>query len=288
MTPDWCRHFLETGAQVGVSLDGPREIHDLQRPRRGGGDSFDRVMRGVTLLRESHIPVSALCVLTPLSLAQPKRLFDFFVSERIFSVAFNVEETEGEHRASALLRQSDHDIRSSYSTFMRYFLEENQRRGAPLRVRELQRQSQRLLARSRDQQFCADEAENHVGRIITVSRTGEVSSWSPELASGISGDPARFSLGNIATVDCVDELLDGPRARRIQAEIDEGLARCRETCDYFSVCGGGLPSNKFYENGSFSSSETLRCRLQIQALTDLLLDHATIHHSEGARAADPS
>jgi uncharacterized protein len=50
-----------------------------------------------------------------------------------------------------------------------------------------------------------------------------------------------------------------------------GISRCKKTCRYFAVCGGGSPANKFYENGSFNSTETLKCRLQIQTLTDLIL-----------------
>jgi uncharacterized protein len=275
ITPAWCDYFVESGAQVGISLDGPRDIHDRQRPRRRAAGSFDQVMRGVALLRNRGIPLNALCVLTAATLDQPERLFEFFISERILSVAFNVEEAEGEHLTSSLLaRRGQRDIGARYSAFMRYFLEENQRRGSPLAVRELQIQSRRLLDRARDRAHHPDEAENHLGRVVTVSQRGEVSSWSPELASGISGDSAHFSLGNIHSVESIDELLSSPKALCIQAEIDEGIDRCRRSCSYFGVCGGGLPSNKFYENGAFRSTETLRCRLQIQALTEVLIDHS--------------
>jgi len=274
ITPAWCEYFKEIGAEIGVSLDGPRDIHDAQRPRRHGRPSFDRVMRGVDLLRAHDIAVNVLSVLTPLSLSQPRRMFDFYCSERMSAVAFNVEEIEGEHLLSLLGDAGFGDVQRTYSAFMRYFLEENIRCGSPLAIRELTVQSQRLLQRARDRSHCADEAENHVGQVMTVSRAGEVSSWSPELASGACGDVAHFSLGNIHAVDSIDELLATPKALRIQAEIDEGIGYCRTNCAYFSVCGGGLPSNKFYENGTFCSTDTLRCRLQVQTLTDMLLDHS--------------
>jgi len=61
------------------------------------------------------------------------------------------------------------------------------------------------------------------------------------------------------------------RANIIQQEIEAGIEACRKECTYFGVCGGGSPSNKFFENGTFASTETLRCALHIQELTELVL-----------------
>ena len=277
ITEHWCEFFHEVDAEVGISLDGPKDLHDAQRPRRGGRGSFDDVMRGVAVLRANRIRLNALCVLTPTSLRQPERIFDFFVSQKIFNVAFNIEETEGAHATSLLTIESTRqDVRRSYEEFMRRFLDRNEHYHRPLLVRELYIQSQRLIARARDRSFEVEEPENFAGRIVTVSREGEVSSWSPELASGTRCNTRFFSLGNIHSVDCIDELIEGPRARQMQAEISGGIELCRQTCKYFPVCGGGLPSNKFYENGSFIAAETLRCQLQVQALTDLLLSRSRI------------
>ena len=55
-------------------------------------------------------------------------------------------------------------------------------------------------------------------------------------------------------------------------DIDAGVEMCRESCQYFSVCGGGEPVNKLAENGSFASTETMYCRLTKMRTTDLVLD----------------
>ena len=47
---------------------------------------------------------------------------------------------------------------------------------------------------------------------------------------------------------------------------------CREQCRYFGFCGGGPPGNKFFENGTFASTETLFCRLHKKAAMDVSLD----------------
>jgi uncharacterized protein len=55
-------------------------------------------------------------------------------------------------------------------------------------------------------------------------------------------------------------------------DIGTGIAMCRDSCDYFSICGGGEPVNKLAENGSFASTETTYCRMTKMRATDLVLD----------------
>jgi uncharacterized protein len=72
--------------------------------------------------------------------------------------------------------------------------------------------------------------------------------------------------------DDLDAVKSTTKLQRIQADIDEGIARCRESCSYFAVCGGGSPSNKYFENLSFASTETMHCRLSKQVLADVVLE----------------
>jgi radical SAM protein with 4Fe4S-binding SPASM domain len=44
-----------------------------------------------------------------------------------------------------------------------------------------------------------------------------------------------------------------------------------ESCAYYGYCGGGAPANKYYENGSFNSTETLYCRYSVQMPLDIVL-----------------
>ena len=46
LTDEWCAFFKEHGFFIGISLDGPREIHDRYRKGRQGEPTFDEVMRG--------------------------------------------------------------------------------------------------------------------------------------------------------------------------------------------------------------------------------------------------
>jgi uncharacterized protein len=59
----WCRFFAENRFLVGVSLDGPREVHDVFRKDKGGAPTFDRVTAGIELLRKHQVDFNVLaCV----------------------------------------------------------------------------------------------------------------------------------------------------------------------------------------------------------------------------------
>ena len=57
---DWAEFFKEHEFLVGISIDGPRELHDAYRVTKAGKGSFDQVMRGLSHLREAGVEWNAL------------------------------------------------------------------------------------------------------------------------------------------------------------------------------------------------------------------------------------
>lgn len=47
LTDDWCRLFARSDVSVGVSIDGPRAIHDARRKTRSGAGTFYKAMAGI-------------------------------------------------------------------------------------------------------------------------------------------------------------------------------------------------------------------------------------------------
>ncbi len=82
--------FEEFGFAVTVSLDGPREVHDAQRPFKSGAGSFDRIMGRLQplLTRQRRMQVSARVTVTPRNLGLRTTL-DQFVSAGFHSVGFS-------------------------------------------------------------------------------------------------------------------------------------------------------------------------------------------------------
>jgi uncharacterized protein len=62
---DWIAALSDLGANVGVSMDGPPEIHDMWRVDHAGKGSHDRVLNGLLRLQESRLLSGVLCVVNP-------------------------------------------------------------------------------------------------------------------------------------------------------------------------------------------------------------------------------
>lgn len=60
----WGRFLREHGFLVGVSLDGPRTLHDWHRRDKGGEPTFDRVMAGLAVLQRHHVEFNLLTVIS--------------------------------------------------------------------------------------------------------------------------------------------------------------------------------------------------------------------------------
>jgi uncharacterized protein len=56
----WAEFFLEYQFLIGISIDGPRELHDAYRVDKGGQPTFDRVMRGIETLRRHKVDFNTL------------------------------------------------------------------------------------------------------------------------------------------------------------------------------------------------------------------------------------
>ena len=78
---DWCRFLAAHGFLVGLSIDGPRALHDRHRPTRGGQGSFDAVMRGARLLRAHGVTFATLTVVNRDTAKAPLEIYRFLRDE---------------------------------------------------------------------------------------------------------------------------------------------------------------------------------------------------------------
>lgn len=260
---NWCEFFKATGFRVGVSLDGPRHIHDLHRRTWAERGSFDQVMRGVELLKSNGIPFSIISVITKDTLSDARAFHDFFVSNRILRVGINIDEIENANRSSSL---AGLDI-SNYEAFLREL--SRLAAGSGLSLRELEHARNTLYSQLKT------GAGPRVTPLYSISfaANGDFTAFAPELLGAKSDLYQDFRLGNIHATS-LDEALQGKKYARIASDFNAGVARCKAECEYFEVCGGGSASNKYFENGTLDSTETLNCRFQVKALFNVILDEA--------------
>ena len=77
----WCHFLKENHFFVGLSIDGPRNLHDAFRTARGGGPSFDQVYRAARLLQRHDVTWNAMTVVNSLTAAHPIEVYDFLTEE---------------------------------------------------------------------------------------------------------------------------------------------------------------------------------------------------------------
>lgn len=74
---EWAEFLKENRFLVGVSIDGPRELHDRYRVTRSGKPTFDRVMRGIETLKRHEVSFNTLVVINRVNARFPKEVYHF-------------------------------------------------------------------------------------------------------------------------------------------------------------------------------------------------------------------
>lgn len=77
---DWCDFFRENDFLVGISLDGPEDIHDAFRRDCGGGATFARVMRAVDLMTQKKVEFNILSTVNARSEERGVEVYKFISS----------------------------------------------------------------------------------------------------------------------------------------------------------------------------------------------------------------
>jgi serine-type anaerobic sulfatase-maturating enzyme len=78
---EWCGFLRENGFLVGLSLDGPRELHDRYRHDKRGGGTFDRAVRAARLMRDERVEFNVLCTVNAANASHPLEVYRFFRDE---------------------------------------------------------------------------------------------------------------------------------------------------------------------------------------------------------------
>ncbi len=277
----WCDLFARHRFRVGISVDGPADLHDAHRRTRTGRDTHARVVSGMQCLRSHGIDFHAIAVVTPATFARADAFVDFFAEHGIRDVGCNFDEAEGVHMVSSV---ADHE--REHEAFVDHLIRRSMLTRS-VRFRELT-QAHRLIAEGgpRYQWNGRDWPENTQVipfAFVSVSHTGDFSTFSPELLGQPSAAFHDFSFGNVAKTGYLASA-QSELFSRVWSAIVRGVMACEESCAHFNFCGGGAPANKLYENGRLDTTETLYCRTMIKRpFNAVLAALETTHRAQSER-----
>ncbi len=281
ITPGWCDLFKQWDVGVGVSIDGPKHIHDAHRVTRSGRGTFDKTIAGIRMLRHEKVPFHVISVLSQQGINAPKELHDFYLAEGIEDVCFNVEESEGDHVSGLFAADK---AKERFRNFLGDFWRLSRKSGRIRFIRELDGMLPRVF---RPDQSVIGNAQVEPFGMMNVDCHGNVSSFSPELLGLKDGNYDDFIVGNIHT-DSLEDMRHSRPMMSMTRDIAAGVEACRQKCEYFSVCGGGAPVNKLAENGSFTGTRTSFCSLTQMVPIDLILDAFDRLETNGTNADEDS
>jgi uncharacterized protein len=81
LNDEWCEFFKEHNFLIGISIDGPRELHDVYRVDKGGAPTFDKVMRGIRLLQKHQVAFNILTTVNSVNGDHPLEVYRFIRDE---------------------------------------------------------------------------------------------------------------------------------------------------------------------------------------------------------------
>ena len=232
LTDEWCEFFGENGFLVGISIDGPRELHDTYRVNRAGKPTFDSVMRGLRLLQAHEVDHNILVSVNRNNAAHPLEIYRFFRDEvlsdwlQFIPVVERVGESEATDRSVTP---------EQWGEFLVTVFDE--------------------------------WAANDVGRMFVQTFEAAVSKWMGMPSSGMcifeptcgyalalehNGDlyacdhfvDPDHLLGNIAQSHMTELVASGRQAAFGRNKRDSLPRACRE-CDVLFACQGECPRNRF-------------------------------------------
>lgn len=287
----WCELFREHGFLVGLSLDGPRALHDAYRVDKGGHPTFDKVFAALRLLQKHRVEINVLTTVHAANAGHPLEVYRFLRDEaearfiQVIPIVERRNETGFQEGTDVTERSVDPD---QYGAFLNAIFDEWIRRDVGTVF--LQPFDVALASWAGERHGLCVHSET-CGAALALEHNGDLYSCDHFV------EPKHL-LGNIqarhmSALASSEQQLAFGRAKR------DSLPRmCRE-CDYRFACHGGCPKDRIDTTPDGEPGLNHLCagylrfyrhiEPAMQRMTELLRNHQAPARImfERARANDP-
>jgi len=221
---NWCELFRAYHWLLGVSLDGPEEMHDLYRFNKQGRGTWKRVMESVELLQRNHVEFNILCVLSQANVDRPKELYRFFRGLGIDNLQF-IPLAEFDQAGNPLPFTITAD---QYGRFLLEVFDAWWGERRKVRIRFFDNLAEALAGRKPGTCTMHETCDSYV----VVEYNGDVYPCDFFVESG-------WKLGNVVD-DSWPEISRRTRRYSFAAKKTVPHEMC-QVCEYQSICHGGCP-----------------------------------------------
>jgi serine-type anaerobic sulfatase-maturating enzyme len=266
LTDEWISFFATTRFDVGVSIDGPPEIHDRRRRTVSGRPTWNEVRAGIARMQQANVPCAVLVVVDrDVVELGAQRLLHCLLELKVPAAALlNVLPANGEAQPTG----------NSYLPWSDYvtFLQEMFRCWWPTHRHQIDIADLSTLIRNlsgRAANLCV-YAGDCMGQFLTIEPNGVVNACDKYV-----GD-RQFEFGNILEADLNEVLAGSKNLARARASAVSEVSRMRN-CKYHATCRGGCPHDRRL-NRIYQAEWDRRCC----GLADLLDEISAATHNETA------
>jgi len=235
---DWATFFAAYKFLIGVSLDGPQELHDKHRMTLGDAPSWERVMQSIATLRRHGVEFNILCMVTQDSVTQPETLYRFFRDNDLRYLQFIPLIEPG----TEPLTPADHSITpEAYGEFLCRMFDQWSREWPPeCYIREFD--DFLTVYAGHPMPSCIHQEE--CGNYCVVEHNGDV------YACDFMVTP-EWWIGNL-TVTPLADIIASPKFRTFARRKSIHPPQCVE-CQWLHLCRGGCQKHRLITSDTVAS-----------------------------------
>jgi uncharacterized protein len=251
---EWCRFLATEEFVVGISLDGPQEMHDRYRVTKNNKPTYEQTMRGYKLLQQHRVLCEILCVVNTYNVQHPTEVYKFFKQLHAQFLTFlPLVELQSHGEGSV----SDRTVPSeAFGIFLCTIFDEWMRQDIG-RIKVQIFEEAARTAFGQEHTLCI--FRKVCGRIPVIEHNGDFYSCDHFV------DP-KYYLGNIREMPLV-KLLESPAQRAFgQAKLDTLPRQC-QVCEVRAMCNGGCPKNRVLQTQDGEAGLNYLCAAYKQFFT---------------------
>lgn len=226
----WAAFFKAYSFLIGVSLDGPEDIHDARRVDSAGRGSFHRVMAGIRHLEQHKVEFNILTVIHRGNVGKAKQLMEFYRQNRFLFVQFI---PCMDFRSQQVDKPGVYDITpDEYGRFLCEAFDEWYNGGSPdLSVRFFDNILSVYV--NREAELCIHRAS--CPTTLILEQNGDAYPCDFFINE-------KWRVGNVGT-DSLTDILAHPNYARFHRMKPALPDKCR-SCKWQRLCYGGCPRNR--------------------------------------------
>ena len=248
---EWCEFFRENNFLVGISIDGPAELHDVYRKDKKGKPSINRVVRSIRLMQKHGVEFNILATVNRVNADYPLEVYKFFKEEVVASYIQFIPIVEVDDAGeNGKIKISDESVLpEQYGNFLSTIFD--------------------------------DWVKNDVGKVFVQIFDATLASWvnyppavcifAPTCGTALiiehNGDvyscdhfvDPEHLLGNIMDTTLEELILSKEQVQFGQNKTDELSPQC-EQCDFKFACWGACPKHRFSKDDAGEKRLNYLCK----------------------------